>query len=314
MADVGFDIERASELLTLKGLVAIPTETVYGLAANGLDKDAVLKIFLAKERPSFDPLILHSTQDQIFKWAREVPHEARLLADEFWPGPLTLVLPKSNTVPFETTSGLDTVGLRVPNHPLTLRLLENLSFPLAAPSANPFGYISPTTAAHVDLQLGNQVDYILDGGACEVGIESTIVGFEEEQAVIYRLGGLTQEMIEKVVGSVKLHIHQSANPKASGMLDVHYAPKKPLLLVENLSEVQDDDSIAYILFGDTHVVDSQRAFYLSKQGNYYEAASRLYALMRELDESDFEKIVAVKLPHESLGPAINDRLLRASVK
>lgn len=314
MSKVSVDIQRAIRVLNENGLVGIPTETVYGLAANGLEKKAVLKIFKAKERPSFDPLILHSTQNKIFQWARDVPFKAKQLAEAFWPGPLTLVLPKSDIVPFETTSGLDTVGLRVPNHPMTLQLLEQLDFPLAAPSANPFGYISPTSAQHVVQQLGDQVDYVLDGGSCNVGIESTIVGFENGDAVIYRLGGLTQKMIENVIGVVKVQTNLSSNPKASGMLSVHYAPKKPLFLINDFADVIDDESTAYMLFGERLDVSEGRQFFLSEEGDFYEAASRLYALMRTLDDSKYDRIVVKKLPEESLGAAINDRLVRASVK
>ncbi|HZH67639.1 MAG TPA: L-threonylcarbamoyladenylate synthase [Chitinophagales bacterium] len=314
MSKITVDIQKAAQALSENGLVGIPTETVYGLAANGLVQSAVQKIFKAKERPSFDPLILHSTKSKIFQWAKEVPAKAKLLADEFWPGPLTLVLPKSDVVPFETTSGLDTVGLRVPNHPLTLELLDLLEFPLAAPSANPFGYISPTSAQHVVQQLGDRVDYVLDGGLCKVGIESTIVGFENGRAVIYRLGGLTQEMIEDVIGTVMVQTNLSSNPKASGMLSVHYAPKKPLFLVTDYSDVQDDSATAYMLFGERLNVSRERQFFLSEEGNFYEAASKLYALMRKLDDSKYNRIVVKKLPEESLGSAINDRLVRASVK
>ncbi len=314
MALTGKDIGYAVQILRQNGLVGIPTETVYGLAANGLNREAVLKIYKAKERPSFDPLILHSTKNKIFQWAKNIPEKAQRLAESFWPGPLTLVLPKADSVPFETTSGLDTVGLRVPNHAMTLTLLEQLDFPLAAPSANPFGYISPTTASHVVEQLGNRVDYVLDGGMCRVGIESTIIGFEDGEAVIYRLGGLTQDEIEKIIGETPIRNNQASNPRASGMLSVHYAPKKPLFLVNDFSEIEDDDETAYMLFAETLKVSDERQFYLSRSGDFYEAAYKLYALMRELDASRFKRIVVKKLPKREMGAAINDRLQRASVK
>lgn len=314
MSQKGTDIQYAKDLLEQGLLVGIPTETVYGLASNGLNTNAVLSIFEAKKRPSFDPLILHSTQDKIFQWAQDIPQKAQQLAAAFWPGPLTLVLPKADSVPYEVTSGLDTVGLRVPNHALTLELLSQIDFPLAAPSANPFGYISPTTADHVIDQLGDAVGYVLDGGACEVGIESTIIGFENDTPVMYRLGGLTREEIEQVIGSISVQINQASNPKAPGMIAVHYAPKKPLLLVDDLDEIQDDEKTAYLLFGDTIEVAPQRQFFLSKKGDYYEAAARLYALMRQLDQADFNRIVVKRLPEKHLGHAINDRLYRASVK
>lgn len=314
MSHVGQSIDKASQILKSGGLVGIPTETVYGLAANGLNATAVMKIFSAKKRPSFDPLILHSTQDKILNWAKDVPEDAKKLAKAFWPGPLTLVLTKSDEVPFEVTSGLNTVGLRVPKHPMTLELLGQLDFPLAAPSANPFGYISPTTAQHVTAQLGDSVDYVLDGGACQVGIESTIIGFEEGKAVMYRLGGLTKESIEEIIGSVTVQINQASNPKAPGMIAVHYAPKKPLLLVDDFDEIQDDSRTAYMLFGEILDVAENRQFFLSRSGDHFEAAARLYALMRQLDNENFSRIVVKKLPEQSLGAAINDRLYRASVK
>lgn len=314
MSKIGNSITESIKILKNDGLVGIPTETVYGLAANGLKASAVLKIFTAKKRPSFDPLILHSSSDKIFQWVKEIPEPARKLAEAFWPGPLTLILPKADSVPFEVTSGLNTVGVRVPNHPLTLELLQKIDFPLAAPSANPFGYISPTTAQHVENQLGNEVDYILDGGACQVGIESTIVGFENNEAVIYRLGGLAIDEIEAVIGKVKVQNNQASNPKAPGMIAVHYAPKKPLLLVKNFSEVIDDEHTAYMIFDQNPNVSSERQFSLSMTQDYYEAAAKLYALMRHLDESKFSKIIVQRLPDIGLGKAINDRLFRASVK
>jgi L-threonylcarbamoyladenylate synthase len=190
MAEVGVDIERAAAFLRKGQLVAIPTETVYGLAGNALDLKSVSSIFETKNRPSFDPLILHvASLEQVSPFVSEFPEKLKCLAEAFWPGPLTVLLPRKASVPDLVTSGLDRVAVRVPNHPLTLALLAQLDFPLAAPSANPFGYISPTQAAHVAAQLGSQVPYILDGGACAVGLESTIVGMEVEQVVIYRLGG-----------------------------------------------------------------------------------------------------------------------------
>ena len=184
MAEVGVDIERAAAFLSKGQLVAIPTETVYGLAGNALDVKAVSSIFETKNRPSFDPLILHvASLEQISPFVSEFPEKLKRLAEAFWPGPLTVLLARKASVPDLVTSGLDRVAVRVPNHPLTLALLVQLDFPLAAPSANPFGYISPTQAGHVDAQLGTQIPYILDGGVCAVGLESTIVGMEGEQVV-----------------------------------------------------------------------------------------------------------------------------------
>ena len=205
---IGNDLAQAKQLLAAGQLVAIPTETVYGLAGNALDEQAVLEIFRVKNRPAFDPLIVHTDSfERIADFVREIPEKALLLAQHLMPGALTLLLPKSDLIPDLVTSGLDRVAVRIPNHSLTRSLLSGLSFPLAAPSANPFGYISPTTAQHVEQQLGNQIPYILDGGPCEVGLESTIVGFENDEPIIYRKGGLAIETIERLVGTVRVQAH-----------------------------------------------------------------------------------------------------------
>ena len=227
------DLDLAEKLLRAGELVAIPTETVYGLAANALDTSAVTKIFEAKNRPTFDPLIIHTdTLEKVKSFVIDFPAIAEKLATHFWAGALTLLLPKKNIIPDLVTSGMHTVAIRIPAHPVTLALLARLEFPLAAPSANPFGYISPTTAQHVENQLGTKIPLILDGGNCEIGIESTIIGFEGEKAIIYRLGGISVEEIEKVIGKVEVR-YSSSNPKeinAPGMLESHYSPKKPFFL------------------------------------------------------------------------------------
>lgn len=231
-AVTGEDVQQAAILLKEGKLVAIPTETVYGLAANALDPHAVTQIFAAKKRPFFDPLIVHiSGISEVEKYAVSIPGTALKLARALWPGPLTLLLPKKEIIPDIVTSGLDTVGLRVPAHPLTLALLKNLPFPLAAPSANPFGYISPTTAQHVADQLGDSISYILDGGPSTVGIESTIVGFEGEDIIVHRLGGTSLEALEEITGTeVQLRLNNSSHPVAPGQLTSHYAPQKPFML------------------------------------------------------------------------------------
>ncbi|MCB0778636.1 MAG: threonylcarbamoyl-AMP synthase, partial [Flavobacteriales bacterium] len=190
-ARVGTDLAAAAGLLREGGVVAVPTETVYGLAANAFDPAAVLQVFAIKERPSFDPLIVHiGERREVDRVVRELPPGAQALMDAFWPGPLTLVLPRDPQVPDVVTSGLDTVGVRMPAHPMLRELLGRLDFPLAAPSANPFGYVSPTTAQHVADQLGERVPYILDGGPCVVGVESTILGYEDGRWMLYRPGGI----------------------------------------------------------------------------------------------------------------------------
>ena len=230
MAIIGTNVTKACRELVAGNLVGIPTETVYGLAGNAFDPSVVAKIFEVKKRPSFDPLIVHiPSQSYLEHIVSGIPEQADMLARHFWPGPLTLVMSKQKLVPDLLTSGLPTVAVRVPNHDLTLELLERLDFPLASPSANPFGYVSPTTPQHVISQLGNDIPYILDGGACTVGIESTIVGFEPNGPVIYRPGGISKEEIEQVIGKVSDKTNTAAT-LAPGMLKSHYSPSKTLLL------------------------------------------------------------------------------------
>jgi len=227
MAEVGKDIGKAKELLEQGELVGIPTETVYGLAGNALDENSVVKIFTVKERPRFDPLIVHvASLAQARHLVDSFPNKAEQLASKFWPGPVTFLLKKKGVIPDLVTSGMDTVGIRCPDHALTQALLQSLSFPLAAPSANPFGYVSPTQPDHVNAQLGDRIKYILDGGACRVGIESTIIGFENEIPTIFRLGGLSIEDIEKTIGPVELQLNSSSDPKSPGQLKSHYSPRK----------------------------------------------------------------------------------------
>lgn len=314
------DLLLAKKLLQENKLVAIPTETVYGLAANALESEAVAKIFQAKKRPTFDPLIVHVANiSEVSKYVESFPEAAQKLADAFWPGPLTLILPKKNNIPDLVTSGMDTVAIRIPNHPLTLALLETLDFPLAAPSANPFGYVSPTTAAHVKKQLGSKIDYILDGGACEIGIESTIVGFPGGKPYIYRLGGVSLESIEQVIGKVTLQSHSNSNPQAPGMLSSHYAPAKPLHLLEDRQEAEKwirrfpPENIGTIVFDTLFPqIPIKNQIILSKTRNFQEAAQNLFAALRSLDRPDIQLIISEMLPEKDLGRAVNDRLRRAS--
>ncbi len=316
MAEIGKDIQKAVAFLERDELVAIPTETVYGLAANALNPIAVAKIFEAKERPTFDPLIVHThALNEVENFVSDIHPALLKLAQVFWPGPLTLLLPKKDIIPNLVTSGLDRVGVRIPNHSLTLELLSKLSFPLAAPSANPFGYISPTIAKHVDKQLGNKIPYILDGGACEVGLESTIVGEENGEIIVYRLGGLSIDDIEAVVGKVFVQLNQSSNPKAPGQLKSHYAPKKPVYIgnVVELQNTHADKKIGAIIFGDNiKFSESTIVKNLSFSKNYQEAAVHLFSFLRELDETDVDVIITDLLPEQGLGLAINDRLRRAA--
>ncbi len=318
MAELGTDIEKAKALLQKGELVAIPTETVYGLAANALNPDAVAKIFEVKQRPSFDPLIVHvGSIEQISRFTTGIPSPLRKLAEAFWPGPLTLILPRKSNIPDLVTSGLETVAVRIPDHSMTKALLNILDFPLAAPSANPFGYISPTKAGHVNDQLGNKIDYILDGGICEVGLESTIVGMEDGQVTVLRLGGLDISEIEKVVGRVSVSIHSSSNPRSPGMLKNHYAPTKPFVLgkLDDLINRYDQKEIDFaVLSYDKKYpnIPESRQFILSPSRDLAEAAKNLFEGMRILDKLDVSVILAELLPEEGLGTAINDRLRRAA--
>lgn len=313
MAEIGKDINKAKQLLASGELVAIPTETVYGLAANALNTDAVTRIFEAKNRPVFDPLIVHvSSLKGAGLFVRNVPDIAHELADTFWPGPLTLLLEKTSLIPDLVTSGLSHVGIRSPRHPLTRALLKELDFPLAAPSANPFGYISPTTAGHVQDQLGGKLAYILDGGACEIGIESTIVGFRNGKAVVYRRGGLQIEDIAEITGEVSLDINASSNPKAPGQLASHYAPRKKLVTgeLDALLAAHLHQKVGVLSFQKKYDVPFQIT--LSPDGDLAEAARKFFSALRTLDHASVDIILAEYVPDVGLGRAINDRLRRAS--
>jgi L-threonylcarbamoyladenylate synthase len=320
MAQIGTDIALAQSFLENGQLVGIPTETVYGLAGNALNPESVALIFETKNRPTFDPLILHTASlERVGEFVSDFPEKLKQLAKKFWPGPLTLLLPKKPIVPDLVTSGLDRVAVRVPNHPLTRTLLEQLEFPLAAPSANPFGYISPTQAQHVEAQLGEKIPYILDGGPCAVGLESTIVGMEGEGIVIYRLGGLEISEIENVVGPVKVKDHSSSNPAAPGQLDSHYAPRKPFLLgdLKTLIAKKQAEGVDFAVLSFSYAfgqIAPENQIALSPSRDLHEAAQNLFAAMRKLDETPVQVILAELMPETGLGRAINDRLRRAAVK
>jgi len=311
-AEIGDDVERAARILERGGLVAIPTETVYGLAANALDAEACLRIFEAKRRPAFDPLIVHvRARAALDVLARGLPAAAEALCQRFWPGPLTLVLDKSPLVPDIATSGLETVAVRQPAHPIARALLERLSFPLAAPSANRFGLVSPTTAQHVADQLGDDLEYILDGGACEVGVESTIVGWEDGSCVLYRPGGVALEDIEACIGAVGV-AQRRVLPAAPGMLAAHYAPRTQLVVVDSTDALASLDLSRAAVLTFQRDVRALASIALSPNGDLSEAARRLFAALRELDRAGAERIVAERLPEVGLGRAINDRLRRAA--
>jgi L-threonylcarbamoyladenylate synthase len=316
---IGNNIPYAIELLNSNKLVAIPTETVYGLAANAFNENAVLNIYKTKNRPQFNPLIIHSNRIERFEeWGLLIPEDVKLLAQHFWPGPITFIIPANHKIPEIVTAGTGAVAIRVPNHPITLDLLAKLTFPLAAPSANPSGFISPTSALHVEQQLGNKIDYILDGGNCKVGVESTIISFLENEPKILRFGGLAIEAIEAVLNKKLAYGSNNNIIVAPGMLSKHYAPVHPLQIVENLSEsiqLFDKNRVGVISFSESFAeVPIAHQFVLSKTKDLNEAASNLFAAMRHVDELDLDIILSEKFPNIGLGYAINDRLKRASVQ
>jgi L-threonylcarbamoyladenylate synthase len=318
MAEIGKDIVKAKKLLEQGELVGIPTETVYGLAGNALDENAVVKIFTAKDRPRFDPLIVHvASLAQAKQLVESFPSKAEQLARKFWPGPVTFLLRKKGIIPDLVTSGMDTVGIRCPDHTLTQSLLKSLSFPLAAPSANPFGYVSPTQPDHVNAQLGDRIKYILDGGECRVGIESTIIGFENEIPTIFRLGGLSIEDIEKTIGPVELHLNTSSDPKSPGQLKSHYSPRKKVVwgVMAELPTRYTTQKIGVLAFRSKVAgVEPENQLILSPTGNLEEAAKHLFAKLRELDKKNIDIILAEEVPDMGLGKAINDRLRRAAAE
>lgn len=315
---IGTDINESAGLLRNGEVVAIPTETVYGLAANALNEDAVLRIYEVKQRPRFNPLILHvASLEQAKNYIKYLPAAAEQLAAAFWPGSLTLLLDKKETVPDLVTAGSNRVALRVPNHPLTLQLLQQLSFPLAAPSANPSGYVSPTSAQHVYHNLHGKIPYILDGGECTVGVESTIIGWNEQQEPeVYRLGGVPVEAIEKVLQQ-KVTIKKSIteNPDAPGQLKSHYATATPLHLdadTDALLKQFPGKKIIRINFKIYHPsLPKEQQLLLSANGSLEEAAKHLFQTLRAADSMNADILIAERLPGEGLGAAINDRLERA---
>jgi L-threonylcarbamoyladenylate synthase len=319
MSIISKDIQKAIELLTNEELVAIPTETVYGLAGNIFSEKAIKSIFETKKRPFFNPLIVHiSSFDSLKNIVSEIPEKAKILADTFWPGSMTLVLKKHKNIPDIITAGKDTVAVRIPNHPLTIALLEQLPFPLAAPSANPFNNISPTKPEHVERYFKDNLKLVLDGGSCANGIESTIIGFENNEPIIYRLGALALEDIEAVVGNIEIKNKKEENPDAPGMLDKHYSPLTTTVLTTDIkSEIKkhSDKKIGVLAYNSSFTSDAIfTEIILSKTSDLHEAASRLYDALHELDHQNLDIIIAEKLPETGLGKSMNDRLERAAFK
>jgi L-threonylcarbamoyladenylate synthase len=311
----GTDIIKAASLLKQGELVAVPTETVYGLAANALDENAVLKIYHAKNRPRFNPLILHvASFEKLKQYAEEIPADCIKLVEKFSPGPITFLLKKKDLVPELVTAGSKKVAIRIPNHSMLTELLKQIDFPLAAPSANPSGYVSPVSAQHVLEGLNGKIPYILDGGECTVGLESTIVGFEDGQTIIYRLGGISKEAIEEVLGKIVGLLLSHSAPDTPGQLKSHYATATPLYFgnaEELISRFSDKEFVIISLNKQFSNLTPAFQFRLSSSGDLDEAARNLFSVLRKADEMKTDLIIADKMPDKELGAAINDRLQRA---
>lgn len=312
--EIGKEILKAKSLLEKGEVVAIPTETVYGLAANALDVHAVAKIYEVKNRPQFNPLIVHvANKEQLMHFVHEVPEDFLKLMDAFSPGALTYLLNKSDLIPDITTAGSNKVAVRIPDHPIALGLLSSLSFPLAAPSANLSGYVSPVSAQHVFEGLSGKIPYILDGEISKVGIESTIVGIEQGQTVIHRLGGISKDDLEKVLGkSIAVSITHDT-PETPGQLKSHYATKKPLVIgdINKLMIEYIGKKIGILSFKNSFTSEAAQVV-LSTRGDVAEAASKLFSAMRYLDQQDIDMILAEYVPETGVGMAVNDRLRRAA--
>jgi L-threonylcarbamoyladenylate synthase len=317
MSIISNNISQAIEILNNEDVVAIPTETVYGLAGNIYSDKAIRKIFEVKQRPLFNPLIVHlHSVEQLDEIVSEFPPKAKLLADAFWPGSLTLVLKKKATIPDLITAGKETVAVRIPNHPVALALLKELSFPLAAPSANPFNRISPTKALHVESYFKNSIQMVLEGGECKNGLESTIIGFENNEPILYRLGAISTEEIENVVGKINIKTREEKTPNAPGMLAKHYSPKTKTYLVNDIDTFitdYEDKTIGLVSFSEGITASNiKHVEILSKSRDLKEAASNLYSSLHILDHLDLDMIVAQRFPDIGLGKSINDRLERAA--
>lgn len=325
-------IQEAGEILKAGGLVAFPTETVYGLGGNALDEEAAEKIYQAKGRPSDNPLIIHIAEfSALGKIVTKVPEKAKKLAEKYWPGPLTMIFPKSSQVPYETTGGLETVAVRMPNHPLALALIRAGGGYVAAPSANTSGRPSPTCSSHVEEDMTGRIDMILDGGPVGIGLESTIVDFTEDIPTILRPGYINQEMLEQVIGQVQMDrglISSKSNvrPKAPGMKYRHYAPKAELLVVEGspekvrekireLAQTRIEEGFQVgIIATDESVFDYPLGIVKSigTRKNEESIAQHLFGVLREFDDSGVAYIFSEAFDTPRMGQAIMNRLLKAA--
>jgi L-threonylcarbamoyladenylate synthase len=313
---IGQSVAAAQELLQQNNIVGIPTETVYGLAANAESAEAIAKIFEAKQRPRFNPLIMHVATIAAIENYATLNNSASILAKAFMPGPFTLLLPKKETVLDIITAGSNKVAIRVPQHALLQELLQQLPFTLVAPSANSFGYVSPTTAAHVYNNLQGKIPYILDGGACTVGVESTIVEATDDTIIIYRNGGVTPTEIQTLLPNHKIIVATNSETVATpGQLKSHYATHTPLRVSHNIAQEianNTNKKIAILSFATTYSnLPLSQQYVLSPNGSLPEAATKLFAAMQFIDSLDYDIILAEVFPNEGIGLAINDRLQRA---
>ncbi len=310
-------VEKAAWYLQNGDVVAVPTETVYGLAANIYNDKAIKRIFEIKKRPYFNPLIVHiDSKESLTEVAENIPEQAWRLAEKFWPGPLTMIFDKKDSISDLITGGKKTVAVRIPNHKMTLELIKQAGFPLAAPSANPFGSISPTSAKHVANYFKKELNVILDGGKAEKGIESTIVGFDKDSVIMYRLGVISQEMIEDViVGKVMIFNKEENQIIAPGMLLKHYAPITKMIISQYPYETASKviaSKIGLLTFGkESSLIKRNIVKNLSQKGDFEEAAKNLYSHLHQLDKMGLELIIAQKFPDIGIGKSINDRLSRA---
>jgi len=308
----GDNIDKASKLIKSGKLVAFPTETVYGLGADATNDKAIASIYKAKERPQFNPLISHIADTKNIEEYVEWTSEAQKLSDIFWPGSLTMILKRKKDSPISllASAGLDTIAIRCPDNEIALDLIKKSNCPIAAPSANASGTISPTKAIHVEESIGDNIDLILDGGACKIGIESTVLSLYNDRPTILRNGAITSEDLEKHITLFKQDLHDETSPKSPGMMLKHYAPKTPIRL--NASNAKDDE--AFLTFGnDTNYIGGKIRLNLSKKGSLTEAASNLFSMLRELDKENISSIAVMPIPKKELGIAINDKLKRAAV-
>jgi len=309
-------IERAVELLRQGKLVAFPTETVYGLGADATNADAIRRIFSAKGRPSTNPLICHVADESMARrYAKSWPKTASAIGRHFWPGPVTIVVPKLKSIPFEATAGRDTVGLRAPNHALALELLRAFDKPIAGPSANKSNHVSPTTAQHVRDELGQSVDLILDGGPCKVGIESTVIDLSGEIPTILRLGGVTRAQLESVIGRVEIktgNVSPDSSAASPGQHPRHYAPKTPARRVDpgELRSISAEDRGFILLNPHRAIGPSMLVVILSNDPVPY--ARDFYAVLRRLDGLSLREIVIEMPPDQPEWAAIRDRIVRAT--